>query len=166
LNFESLYGKSDQYVTFSVSFESDDSTMDATATYDVTDPTSNAEPASFDADDLYFHIPLKADDATSGVAAVVLWCKGPTTNKWSNTGLYEGDTGRDFYYMPNEGDGTYYFATRSIDKAGNWEEVPEGDGDTWIYFTASSGSPGTWPNGYSGLEGGGGGCFIATAASD
>jgi hypothetical protein len=52
-----------------------------------------------------------------------------------------------------------YFATRSVDRAGNWEEEPDGDGDTWIYYTAPAG-PGSWPDGHSGLEGGGGGCFI------
>jgi hypothetical protein len=59
-----------------------------------------------------------------------------------------------------------YFATRSVHKASNWENQPSGDGDTSIYCTAPSGSPGTWPDGYFGKEGGGGGCFIATAATD
>ena len=39
-----------------------------------------------------------------------------------------------------------------------------GDGDTSIYNTAPVG-PGSWPDGHSGLEGGGGGCFIDAAAS-
>jgi hypothetical protein len=60
-----------------------------------------------------------------------------------------------------------YFATRSVDKADNWEEEPWGDGDTSIYYTAPAG-PGSWPNGYTGLEGGGGGgrCFISAAAPE
>jgi hypothetical protein len=60
-----------------------------------------------------------------------------------------------------------YFATQSLDKAGNWEQMPSGDGDTSIYCTAPAGA-GSWPNGYSGVEasGGGGGCFMDTAASD
>ena len=65
--------------------------------------------------------------------------------------------------------GTYYFPTQSFDKGGNWDTGPAGDGDTWIYYTAPSGSPGSpgaAPDGYSGKEGSGGGCFIATAATD
>ena len=65
------------------------------------------------------------------------------------------------------GHGTYYFAIRAKDNAGNWEIGPSGNGDTSIYYTAPSGSPGSWPDGYSGKEGGGGGgCFIATAATE
>jgi hypothetical protein len=52
-----------------------------------------------------------------------------------------------------------YFATHSLDKAGNWEQMPSGDGDNWIYYTAPAGT-GSWPDGYFGKEGGGGGCFI------
>jgi hypothetical protein len=55
-------------------------------------------------------------------------------------------------------------STRSVARAGNWETEPSGSGDTSIYYTAPSGSPGTFPDGYSGIEKGGG-CFITTAAS-
>jgi len=51
-----------------------------------------------------------------------------------------------------------YLATQSLDKAGNWEQVPDGDGDTWIYCTAPT-VLGSWLDGYSDKEGGGGGLF-------
>jgi hypothetical protein len=57
-----------------------------------------------------------------------------------------------------------YFATRSFDNAGNWEEESDGDGDVSIYYTAPA-RPGSWPDGHTGKEGGGGACFIETAAS-
>jgi hypothetical protein len=63
-------------------------------------------------------------------------------------------------------DGTYYFATQSFDKAPNWETGSAGNGDTSIYHTAPSDSPGTWPEDHSGKEGGGGGCFISAAAPE
>ena len=134
-----------------------------TATYDATDPISEAESAT-DAGGL-IAIDWWADDTTSGLGWTELWCKGPTSGTWANTGLSQGDTSRDFYYIPDEGTGTYYFATRSVDKAGNWEEEPDSDGDTWVYYTAPVGA-GNWPDGHLGKEGGGGGCFIATVASD
>jgi hypothetical protein len=162
LDFKALYGKSDQYVTFSVT-SGDVTSRVVTATYDVTDPTSDAKsPVN---NGWYLQIAWEADDAFSGVALVELWCRGPATDKWDNTGYSGGGTSGSFHYYPTQGDGTYYFATRSVEKAGNWEEGPHGDGDTWIYYTAPAG-PGTWPDGHSGLEGGGGGCFIATATSD
>ena len=65
--------------------------------------------------------------------------------------------------------GLTYFATQSLDKAGNWEEGPDGDGDTWVYYTASSGSPGApgaQADGHSGIEPSGGGCFVSAAAPE
>jgi hypothetical protein len=177
VNFEALYGKSDQYVTFSV--ESDGITSRVvTATYDATDPESSASdplPGSW-----YISVPWSASGATSGVASVELWRKkedlegNRILQDWSVANLAWNRTGPQniggvFYYRLQEAekyeDGTYYFATRTVDMAGNWEQMPSGDGDTWIYYTAPAG-PGSWPDGHTGLEGGGGGCFIATAASD
>jgi len=75
-------------------------------------------------------------------------------------------TGGTFELHPEAGDGTYYFATRSVDKAGNWQDVPIADGDISIYYTAPIDPPGTWPDASADIEGTGGGCFIATAKSD
>jgi hypothetical protein len=149
LNFESLYGKSNRYVTFSV--ESEGSTWNATAIYDVTDPESRATSAT-DAGRI-ITITWSADDTTSGVGFTELYCKGPISGKWASTELSQGGTSGTFYYIPHEGDGAYYFATRSVDKAGNWQSEPNGDGDISTQFIAPVTDP-------TGKEGGGGGCFI------
>jgi len=154
LNFESLYGKSDQYVTFSVESEGITSPQ-VTATYDPTDPTSQATSATDTGS--FVAITWSASDATSGVASTELWCK-PPGGTWSNTGFSQGGTNGTFYYSPTQGDGEYFFATRSVDRAGNWEAGPNGDGDTSTQYIA--------PITITGKEGGGGGCFIDTAASD
>lgn len=159
LNFESLYGISDQYVIFSVESGGVTSRV-VTATYDVTKPESSAsDPTS---DGWYISVPWSASDATSGLSYAELWHKPPGAAHFTTTGQTCSSTSRRFYYSPGYGNGTYYFATRSVDKAGNWEDEPDGDGDTSVYYTAPSGSPGSWPNGYTGKEGGGGGCFIDT----
>jgi len=127
-----------------------------TATYDVTDPTSRAiDSASLSG---YISITWEASDATSGVALTELWCK-PPGGTWSNAGFSQGGLSGTFYYSPTQGDGEYFFATRSVDRAGNWEAGPNGDGDTSTQYIALSGA-------ITGKEGGGGGCFIETAAPE
>ena len=97
---------------------------------------------------------------TSGLASTQLWCR-PPGSAWANTGYTQGGTSVAFYYTPANGDGTYFFATRSVDRADNWEDEPNGDGDRSFNYIAP-----TNPNNPTGKEGGGGGCFIITAASD
>ena len=167
LDFESLCGKSDQDVTFSVSVESDESTSDATATYDVTDPTSSAEsPGDRDVTP-YFHITWEAGDAFSGVGLVELWCKkedltGMILRDWSRTyytadGKGEHHIDADFYYEIPEAekyeDGRYFFAVKCFDVAGNEEPDPH-PVVTFDYIAPIN------PNNPTGKEGGGGGCFI------
>jgi len=155
LDFKALYGNSDRTVEFTV--ESNGITAPPViATYDVTDPTSQAASATDTGS--FVAITWSASDTTSGVAFTELWCK-PPGGTWGNTGLSQGGTAGTFYYIPTQGDGEYFFATRSVDRAGNWEAGPNGDGDTSTQYIAPSG-------GISGKEGGGGGCFITTAAPD
>ena len=151
--------------------------MEATATYDVTDPTSTAESPGDDDGTSYFHIEWEAEDTFSGVGSVELWCKkedlvgNKILRDWSPTYLTRNGKGQhqidgDFYYEVPESEkyesGTYFFATKSFDVAGN--EEPDLDPIVSFEYTAPA-RPGSWPNGHSGAEGGGG-CFIATAASD
>jgi hypothetical protein len=124
---------------------------DVTATYDTSDPTSQATSATDSGG--FVTIPWWADDTTSGLGWTELWCKGPVSGTWASTGLSQGGDTGTFYYIPDEGDGTYYFATRSVDKAGNWQSEPNGGGDISTQFIAPVMAP-------TGKDGGGGGCFI------
>ncbi|OQX23691.1 MAG: hypothetical protein BWK80_24645, partial [Desulfobacteraceae bacterium IS3] len=85
----------------------------------------------------------KVQDDISGADSTVLWYKKGTEGVWADTALpaQSGDSGT-FVYIPVEGDGIYYFATRSTDKAGHVEAEPKGDGDsTAIYDTVPPESP-------------------------
>jgi hypothetical protein len=132
-----------------------------TAIYDMTKPESSASNniQSFNGS---LSIPWTASDQkagieTSGVKSTELWHKPPGAD-WDETGKTQSGTGGTFYYTCINGDGTYYFATRSVDKAGNWEDEPNGDGDISIQYPVPSG-------GMAGVNAGGG-CFISTAAAD
>jgi len=152
------------------------------AIYDMTKPTSEADDR--DAFNGHLIVYWSASDENggidiSGLASVELWAKkeDPEGNilwDWTDTGFSRNCKGLEYtagsaYYTLSEPesaqDGTYYFATRSVDRARNWEQLPSGDGDTSIYYTAPPGSPGSFPDGHTGIEASGGGCFIATAAS-
>ena len=84
-----------------------------------------------------------ASDATSGVASTELWYKKGSGGTWANTGLAaQAGTSGTFSYTPPDGDGTYYFATRSTDNAGNREAEPSGNGDdSTVYDTIPPGAP-------------------------
>ena len=154
LDFKALYA-SDRTVKFTV--ESNGIIApEVVATYDPTDPTSTAGSSAIGSS--YISITWTASDATSGVASTELWCKPPTSGTWASTGLSQGGASGTFYYYPTQGDGEYFFATRSVDRAGNWEAGPNSDGDTSTQYIA--------PITITGKEGGGGGCFIDTAAPD
>jgi hypothetical protein len=131
---------------------------DVTGIYDRIAPASNANAPSDVSGTLT--IPWTADDAISGVASTQLWHK-PPGGTWTNTGGTQAGTSGTFYYTPTQGDGEYFFATRSVDRAGNWEAGPNGAGDTSIHYTA----PTDPPPSLSGFEAGGG-CFISTATPE
>ncbi|MBN1592479.1 MAG: choice-of-anchor D domain-containing protein [Candidatus Coatesbacteria bacterium] len=99
--------------------------------YDMTKPTSAA---GLPAGGLYANtspvaIPYTANDAASGVASASLWYKF-NGGAWLNSGLSNTPSGLSpmadgsFSFIPPSGDGTYQFATRALDNAGNLEDLP------------------------------------------
>ena len=121
-----------------------------TGTYDKTAPTSNATAPEYG--NAALSITWTASDATSGVASTQLWYKKGSGGNWANTGL-PAQTGASgiFSYTPPDGDGTYYFATRSTDNAGNREAEPSGNGDdSTIYDTVAPSVPNMTTDGGNG----------------
>jgi len=95
--------------------------------YDTVAPSSSATAPTYENSTI--PIDWTASDATSGVASTQLWYK-KADGTWADTGLTaQTGTGGTFLYSPTEGEGTYYFASRSTDNAGNVEAAPSGDGD-------------------------------------
>jgi hypothetical protein len=138
----------------SLTAESDESngiTPDpVTGTYDKTAPTSNATAPEYG--NTALSITWEASDTTSGVASTELWYKKGSGGNWANTGL-DSQTGASgiFSYTPPDGDGTYYFATRSTDNAGNVETGPLGNGnDRTIYDTVAPSVPNMTTDGGNG----------------
>ena len=127
-----------------------------TGTFDITAPGSSANSPSYASGT--FSLAWTADDASSGVASTELWYKKGSGGTWANTGLTaQAGTSGTFAYSPSQvEEGTYYFATRSTDKAGNVEAEPSGEGD--VYKEVSPISPGGTD------KAAGEGCFISTAA--
>ena len=130
----------------------------------MTDPASRATDSASGSG--YISVTWTASDATSGVSSTELWCKklkvtGEIDWVWTPVHLIQGGTSNIFYYRPTHGDGEYFFATRSVDKAGDWENPPSGNGDTSINYIASTNT-----NNPTGKESASAGCFIDTAAPD
>jgi sugar lactone lactonase YvrE len=82
-----------------------------------------------------------ATDSGSGVDSVSLWVRAGENGSFVDSGqryrsggepTVEGASDGVFLYTP-PGEGTYYFATRAVDRAGNAEPVPIGDGDAHTY---------------------------------
>lgn len=76
------------------------------------------------------------------VKEVHLWA-ACTLGIWHDTGLviYPTDPSNEplqFLYRATCGSGFYYFATVAADMAGNWEEIPIGNGDTRTYLNYAS----------------------------
>ena len=98
-----------------------------TTIYDTTAPSSSAIAPTYENSTI--SVNWTASDATSGVASTQLWYK-KAGGTWADTGLTaQTGTSGTFPYSPKEGEGTYYFASRSTDNVGNVEEAPSGDGD-------------------------------------
>jgi sugar lactone lactonase YvrE len=91
-----------------------------------------------------------ATDTHSGLASVALWVKKGDGGAWVDSGLSspaglgpvpEAAKRGFFLYQPT-GQDVYYFATRAIDRAGNSEAEPTGDGEArtdcwtwqWVYL--------------------------------
>jgi hypothetical protein len=71
-----------------------------------------------------------ASDAHSGVETVHLWVRTGEGGSWADSGLSAQANGPGFFLYEPTGQGRYYFATRAVDRAGNIENEPVGDGDT------------------------------------
>lgn len=104
---------------------------------DGTPPSSTVSaPSSGDGE---LSISWVASDNSSGVASTKLWYAKPATPEplWSDTGLspQTGSSGA-FHFTPPDGAGTYLFASRSTDNAGNLEDLPSGNNsdDTTAYM--------------------------------
>ncbi|MBN1558148.1 MAG: hypothetical protein JW951_08385, partial [Lentisphaerae bacterium] len=70
-----------------------------------------------------------AHDAGTGLKAVTLWYRKGSGGVWTASGLTAGGTAGTFDFLPPDGAGTYYFAVRAEDNAGNVSAPIQGDGD-------------------------------------
>ncbi|MFA6274820.1 MAG: chitobiase/beta-hexosaminidase C-terminal domain-containing protein, partial [Candidatus Paceibacterota bacterium] len=66
---------------------------------------------------------------------VVLWVKYED-GEWQNTGLQESGVSGSFSYTPDQGSGTYYFATQAVDSEGNTSLPPTGFGSAQTVYIA------------------------------
>jgi hypothetical protein len=74
-----------------------------------------------------------ASDTVSGVESVALWVKVGEGGTWTESGLWSRADGQGLFLYPPAGEGTYSFATRAVDRAGNAEAEPGGEGDAQSY---------------------------------
>jgi len=128
---------------------------EAITVYDATEPISGAGlPAEgIFANTTPIDVPYTADDTASGVSDVALWLRF-NGGGWEDSGLSDTPTGSAdvaqqatmaksafslmadgiFSFDPPYGDGTYEFATRALDNAGNLESLPEApDGGELVF---------------------------------
>jgi hypothetical protein len=70
-----------------------------------------------------------ASDVGSGLDAVTLWYRKGSGGVWVSSGLSEFGANGVFDFLPPDGAGTYYFAVRARDRAGNLSAPIAGDGD-------------------------------------
>jgi len=75
----------------------------------------------------------------SGINHVELWYEGPTGGWINSTVTATGTSGTFAFTPPGNAPGTYYFATRAEDNAGNWSPIPSGVGDCSAYYEAGLG---------------------------
>jgi hypothetical protein len=77
-----------------------------------------------------------ASDLNSGLAKVELWRKIAGGN-WSNTGASSTSSSGTFSNTVSS-DGTYYYSTRAIDKAGNASATPSGNSGAMVIINSSA----------------------------
>jgi len=107
-------------------------------------PPSETEPPESDVTAVIYKegelsVDWTASDELSGVASTELWYKREADDFWHNTDISAqfGISGTFTYYPEDgDGDGIYYFATRSTDNAGNIEAKPAGNGDIHMTLPA------------------------------
>lgn len=110
--------------------------VDCTTAYDLTAPESSASaPMYTNASPIA--VSFTASDAVSGVTDVSLYACFGEGGLWTATGLSSSETTGAFSYVPNSGEGTYYFYTVAQDAAGHTEAVPvEADASSLYDVTA------------------------------
>jgi surface protein with Ig-like domain/cohesin domain-containing protein len=77
-------------------------------------------------------------DAVSGVKLVSLWVKKDDAGVWSDTGQSSAATSGSFSFSGITGDGSYFFALRAEDQAGNKSASPSGSGDASVAYDATA----------------------------
>jgi len=96
---------------------------DASCIFDKTAPSSVCSSPQ-QANQSPIAIAFEAEDAVSGIDQTILFYRYED-GQWEDSGLVEtGESGTFLFSVP-DGNGTYYFSTRAIDKAGNVEELLE-----------------------------------------
>lgn len=120
--------------------------------YDTASPTSTATSPEYDKEGAIPITYTASDeepgvDDVSGVAAVTLWYKFDNRD-WEDTKYTATDETGTFDFIPEDGDGIYYFQTVATDRATNAENEPsrDEDGDTHTIYdttapTSTAGSP-------------------------
>jgi sugar lactone lactonase YvrE len=107
-----------------------------TLRYDAIPPVSTAQVPAV-AQTAPIRVTWVASDTHSVVEKVSLWVKIGNEGAWSDSGLSfqpEGGiassgTSQGFFLYQPSGQGTYFFAARASDQAGNAEAEPSGDGE-------------------------------------
>jgi len=110
---------------------------------DTSNPTSVADSPDYGNGNPIVVTYNATDTGGSGLQWVQLWYKKEGSGTWADSGLpaQTGPSG-SFNFIPTEGDGTYYFATRAEDNVGNQEAAPTGSGDDdTIYDTVEPSVP-------------------------
>lgn len=74
-----------------------------------------------------------ADGSGSGIAKVYLWAR-KDAGAWADTGQLALGASGSFSYTGMSGNGTYYFALRTEDKAGNLSPAPSGNGQAAVTY--------------------------------
>ena len=114
----------------------DRASLSATVTFsyahDLTPPTSTLPVLPEVSADGQITFPWHSADDGSGVAFTELWVRSPAAG-WSLAGpLQSGESGTFSYTLPIEG--RHHLAAVAVDRVGNRERPPEGDGDGSVLY--------------------------------